>query len=341
MRYQGGGILVLYWGKRGGGSELTSQIKDSLVGQSVKFFTSTREKTTNSDFPAPSSIWEMRKWLQLRRDVVKFCKLHNINAVVFPMASPWDIFLGRRLRSTPSKTIRIVHDARPHLGEFWPTKFWIRWLCKDADRVIFLSAFVAKKLHTYLNLRDQTYLVTQLPIPTLHSHLLEGSAHALINEPLKKRVLFIGRGKKYKGQALLESAWKLLANQDFSLTILGEGHKIDHESEINYIPDWVDTDTFAQQILLSDLVIFPYVEASQSGIIPICHALGRAVLVTDVGGLAEQIEIGVNGFICKSLTPKDLATSIIDAVDALSNITIRPKKSNIDNFVLQILDPEI
>ena len=72
-----------------------------------------------------------------------------------------------------------------------------------------------------------------------------------------------------------------------------------------------------EEISSSDLVIFPYTEASQSGTIPICRALGKPVVVTPVGGLNEQVENRVTGLISTGISSSSLANTIEDAMNAI------------------------
>jgi glycosyltransferase involved in cell wall biosynthesis len=68
-------------------------------------------------------------------------------------------------------------------------------------------------------------------------------------------------------------------------------------------------------------VVFPYIEASQSGTIPICIELGIPVLVTPVGGLAEQVLQSLNGTVCEDLSPSSLSKHIEEILDSTSIFT--------------------
>ena len=62
----------------------------------------------------------------------------------------------------------------------------------------------------------------------------------------------------------------------------------------------------------SDVVVLPYNEATQSGILSIAYGFTKPVIVTDVGGLAELVDENSTGFI---VPPHD--------IPALSNAVIR------------------
>jgi len=47
----------------------------------------------------------------------------------------------------------------------------------------------------------------------------------------------------------------------------------------------------------SDVVVLPYVTATQSGIVQIAYGLNRPVITTNVGGLPEVVKDGKTGFL--------------------------------------------
>ena len=93
--------------------------------------------------------------------------------------------------------------------------------------------------------------------------------------------------------------------------IAGEGFKPNPKHpDIEYKNWWMTREEMLEEISTSDLVVFPYIEASQSGTIPICKALGIPVLVSNLGGLTEQIVVGQDGVVIENLSPHELADSI-------------------------------
>ena len=68
-----------------------------------------------------------------------------------------------------------------------------------------------------------------------------------------------------------------------------------------------------------DLIILPYIEASQSGVIPLAFALGKPVVVTNVGGLKEQVPDGC-GLIIPPNNPKALSDAICELYNNPSKI---------------------
>ena len=297
--------LALYWGRRGGSEPLFDQIIEMCNSSQISVLKSRRPtiRLANGS-SAPISLFYFTKWFTARRSLVKKAVDANVKTVLIVMASPWDLFLGKHLIEHGIEVVRIIHDATPHPGEVFPPKFWIRWLICDSSRIITFSQFVADQLILNYGTNFKRIRVSAFPIPKAGMNL-KGNVHE------SNKILLIGRGKKYQGQKLLEDAWKLVKISEAELIIAGEGfNQSEPISGITYKNKWMSHQEFENEIASSRLVIFPYLEASQSGTIPICNALGVPVIVTPVGGLVEQVSQGKNGVIAKEVSAMALAEAI-------------------------------
>ena len=65
----------------------------------------------------------------------------------------------------------------------------------------------------------------------------------------------------------------------------------------------------------ASVVVLPYIEASQSGIIPIAYSFKKPVIVTNVGSIPEVVENGITGYIVPPKNPELLADSIIKILE--------------------------
>lgn len=131
-------------------------------------------------------------------------------------------------------------------------------------------------------------------------------------------VLFFGRILKYKGIEYLIKAEPLVSSKfpDFKVIIAGDGDFTPYEKMIvnrnhfeiinEYLPDEMVSGLFQR----ASVVVLPYIEASQSGIVPIAYAFKKPVVVTDVGSLSEVVVDGVTGFVVPPKNSEYLADSI-------------------------------
>ena len=297
--------IVVYWGRRGGGLDLFNLFVEECNERSIPIIASARPTVSRQDEQSTGiSFINVRAWFTQRKSLLRQAAEGGIRSVVFIMSSPWDLFLGMRLEKLGVQVVRIIHDANPHPGEKFPPNFWINLLTKDCSRIVTLSNYVARQLTTNHKVDSTKIMVCSFPTPKIQNNQNKKALSS-------KKILLIGRGKKYQGQKLLEEAWDLIDKTDKILVIAGEGFKPNPKHpDIEYKNWWMTREEMLEEISTSDLVVFPYIEASQSGTIPICKALGIPVLVSNLGGLTEQIVVGQDGVVIENLSPHELADSI-------------------------------
>jgi glycosyltransferase involved in cell wall biosynthesis len=305
---------VVFWGKRGGGSAFAEQVYLGGLESSWPVILVQRP-TSSGKFRKGKKLssFQILSWFKERNLLVKSLIASEVNLVTIAMASPWDLFMGKKLMKNGIRVSRVIHDASPHLGEFFPPRFWISLLVKDCERIVVLSRFVAEELVTKYRVEPSMIVVSNLPIGNIDVSKLQANKSG--------QFLLVGRGKKYKGQSLLQKAWQELNTPRHHLLIAGEGFKVEKNGHrILFLDKWLSDEELFQVIFASDVVVFPYLEASQSGLIPICRALKVPVVVTPVGGLPEQVIHGVTGLVADGLGSDDLARSLDNSINIKWNI---------------------
>lgn len=116
----------------------------------------------------------------------------------------------------------------------------------------------------------------------------------------KRVVLFFGYIRPYKGLATLIEAFARLDASDAVLLIVGECyenperyHRLIAASgvadRIGWIAEYVPNEDVPLYYTAADVVVLPYHSGTQSGVQRIAFAFGKPVVVTDVGGLAEDV----------------------------------------------------
>lgn len=305
---------VVFWGKRGGGYSFAEQVY--LGGlESAWPIILVQRPISKSIFRKSEKLssFQILSWLKERNLLIKFLLANEIKLVTIAMASPWDLFMGKKLMKSGIRVSRVIHDASPHPGEFFPPRFWIRLLVKDCERIVVLSRFVAEELITNFRVDPSVIIISSLPIGNIDVSKLKANK--------SDQFLLVGRGKKYKGQSLLQKAWQEFNGTKHRLLIAGKGFKVESNSHrIHFLDKWLSDEELLQVIFASDVVVFPYLEASQSGLIPICRALKIPVVVTPVGGLPEQVIHGVTGLVADGLSSHDLARSLNNSINIKWNI---------------------
>lgn len=171
------------------------------------------------------------------------------------------------------------------------------------------------------------YVVT--PHPTYNAFKMQNISKAKARDFLHISsetpvLLFFGFVREYKGLNYLIDAMPLIKNQipDVSLWIVGDfdDQRDNYIGKINnlglqnnihlvegYIPDQEVEPYFAA----ADLVVLPYISATQSGIAQIAYGFEKPVVVTDVGGLPDVVEDGKTGYIVPSRNSEAIAHAVL------------------------------
>ena len=80
--------------------------------------------------------------------------------------------------------------------------------------------------------------------------------------------------------------------------------------DVRFVDRYVANEEVADFFTAADLVVLPYVSATQSGIAQISLAFDRPVVVTRVGGLPEVVGEGKTGFVVEPGSPEALARAV-------------------------------
>jgi glycosyltransferase involved in cell wall biosynthesis len=133
------------------------------------------------------------------------------------------------------------------------------------------------------------------------------------------RLLFFGRVMAYKGLAHLIDAEPLIADDlaPYKITIAGRGDDMGGYLARMQRPDRFDVrdrripdDETARLFAESDVLILPYVEASQSGVLAIAAAFGLPVIASDVGEIGALVRETGMGLLVPPGDPGALALAI-------------------------------
>jgi glycosyltransferase involved in cell wall biosynthesis len=135
-------------------------------------------------------------------------------------------------------------------------------------------------------------------------------------------LLFCGFVRPYKGlDILLEAMPLVLARRVVHLLVAGEfwNGKATYQEQIDrlsigkavtIVNDYLPNEVLTACITRASVVVLPYRQATQSGIIQLAFGLTKPVITTDVGGLPEVVEHGRTGLIVPPDDPAALAQAI-------------------------------
>jgi glycosyltransferase involved in cell wall biosynthesis len=152
------------------------------------------------------------------------------------------------------------------------------------------------------------------------AHLAELPAVAPPFQTDKRVVLFFGLLRPYKGLDVLMEAWRGI--EDAELWIVGMPRMdvatliADAPPNVRIVPRFVGDAELPAYFARADLVVLPYREIEQSGVLFTALAFGKPLLVSGVGGFAELAERGA----AHAVAPGDPAA----LHDALAGLLANP-----------------
>ena len=245
-----------------------------------------------------------------------------------PFFAPAYRAIARRLRKRGVRIIGVVHNVLPHerhIGD----RFFSKRFIQSCDSVIVLSEGVrqdVRNLAPEINVRLQ-----QHPIYDQFGDAIEKTeARSRLNlDPECRVLLFFGFVRPYKGlDVLLESLYRV-TQQYPSITLLVAGEFYDDISSyqkqiarlglrdnVRLEDRYISSGEVGSYFCAADVIVQPYLSATQSGVIPIARHFNKPVIATDVGGLAEFM--GKNDTVVPAGDSKALADAI------LSNLSRNP-----------------
>jgi glycosyltransferase involved in cell wall biosynthesis len=244
----------------------------------------------------------IRAW---KPDIVHFLSESNV----------WNWLLVRYLKSSP--VVTTVHDLTFHLGDADSRRiprFFANALIKKSDAIIVHGEALRNDAVRLLPVRPEQVNVVPLVPPLLPSFdTSEFAEQANYTKPGDGifRILFFGRIYEYKGLRYLLEAMPIVRKRvkNARLVIAGEGDDI--SGYRNYITDpsyleirnrFIPRPEVAQLFIEADLLVLPYIEASQSGPLMIAMAFGLPVVTTEVGEMPNVVRSADSGLI---VPPKD------------------------------------
>jgi glycosyltransferase involved in cell wall biosynthesis len=259
------------------------------------------------DRPSLRTFWR-DTWLlpaRLRAHADTLAALRPV-AVIVTMNAPFAWPFTRLLQRRGIKVFYIAHDAEPHPGDYAAT--WQRLtqdlLIRSADKVVALSSSVGRRIAEGNPVSHNK--ITVIPLETIYPRQCPSlGRRRSVDEPV--RLLFYGRLLPYKGLDLLARALEpFRRTQNWRLTVAGSGpleadvrRAFADWPQVELRLGWVSQEETAKLFSTHDLLLCPYIEASQSGVVAQGMSWGMPSLVMPTGALPEQIGFGRAGIVAE------------------------------------------
>ncbi|MFA6469644.1 MAG: glycosyltransferase family 4 protein [Bacteroidota bacterium] len=284
----------------------------------------TQEESGEAGIPVPSTvlidsinpfnwIWQGLKLRNRHADLV-------ISTFWLPFLAPSTGTLHMLLRRGKTKTLTILHNLIPHEKRPGDILF-TRWLTMFTDYYIAQSASVEKDLQQFVP--GAKYKRVALPMFSLFKDRIpKREAKKILHVTDEKVILFFGYIRPYKGLHVLIDAMKILKTRmNVRLLVCGEyyGDEEKYRAHMDsagindcttVISDYIPNEKVHLYFSAADVVVQPYISATQSAIAQIAYFFSSPIIATNVGALPEVVIHEKSGLIVPPNDPEALANAI-------------------------------
>jgi len=249
--------------------------------------------------------------------------------------------------------ISLAHNIIPHQNMPFDRKI-TNYYIRQNDAFVVLSSAVSDDLDKF-DAKAKRIIVPH-PVYDIFGKAVDRNEAVKVLElnPGYKYLLFFGLVKPYKGLKYLLEAMPFIKEKlpDVRLIVAGEFYE-DKEKYISLIeklgikdrvllfPGFIPNEQVKYFFSVADIVVQPYLSATQSGITQVAYNFEKPMIVTDVGGLREIVIDGQTGYVVPKEEPAAIANAVVkfygSKTDFRSNVKEIKKKFSWDSFAERVL----
>lgn len=210
-----------------------------------------------------------------------------------------------------------IHDPLHHIGDQGAT---------NTPQAVYNFGFRQADQLIAHNLQMKEIACTALKLPAERIHVIphvqlgEDNVAPTQTTEDENIILFFGRIWGYKGLDYLIRAEPLITSRvpNAKIMIAGEGEDfaryramMQHPENFIVYNEFIPDDQVAAIFQRASVVALPYIEATQSGVVPMAYSYSKPVVATTVGGLPAVVEQGQTGFLVPPRDEQALAAALV------------------------------
>jgi glycosyltransferase involved in cell wall biosynthesis len=229
--------------------------------------------------------------------------------------------------------VATTHDVVPHVGDTLSRKIPVlmsSYSLRRAHRVIAHGEKIKADLMHHYHLPADRIDIIPHGVLSLYRQLLPAtnghgaSSHINgngTNGHHHDDILFFGRIYKYKGLDYLIEAQPSItrAVPEARIIIAGRGDDMDQYTAKFQEPDkfelhnqFIANEQVAELFNRAKVVVLPYIDGSQSGVLQVAYAFGKPVVATRVGSIEEAVDDDRTGLLVPPRDSQALADAIVE-----------------------------
>jgi len=335
-------ILVLFWGKKGGGAHYSLKIAEEFSKrEDLNLFLSLSSYCTISNlfqnlnaetclvntYKSSFGFLNMMFFRRytIRKKLQDFISTNQIDIVIIGMDFFWGDLIFKASCRAAADTIYVVHEPKPHPNEPIIMSFFKKWKIKKsvnrAGKVVVLTHHV--KNYLIEKFRISKNKISVIP-HGIFSYFSADEPKSIqpdkINDVVS--ILYFGRIDYYKGLDILLKAYRILERcvSNIRLEIWGNGDLSMYQDDLNNLSNarvenrWIDESEISDIFQNCDICVLPYRDASQSGIAGIAQQAGIPIVACPSKGLKEQLK-EAGAIFSDDFSPESLASKIEELIN--------------------------
>lgn len=222
----------------------------------------------------------------------------------------------------PIPLVTTVHDVNLHPGDSdtrtlpgWAPELMVR---QSGHIVVHGQGLKQMIIDRYAKPAERVHVLSH---PAIHRYAGMAQQQKMARRAADGtvRVLLFGRIFAYKGLEYLVRAEAMLKDllPNLRITVAGRGDSpwifqplMGEASRYDIRNHFIEDTEVAQLFLDADIVVLPYTEASQSGVLNLAAAFGKPVIVTDTGELRATVQPNGLGVVVPPGDAEQLARAI-------------------------------
>lgn len=250
--------------------------------------------------------------------IKKICKENKIDAVHLLTEDP-SLAFSLKLIKDKHKLYYTVHDLIQHeskaenlikkLVHYLLVERRAKYLIKNIDNLVTSSKVQYEELSKLYERKNVFYH----NFPTLVTESIQnGKKNVPELKDVNNYILFFGRIELYKGIDVLYEEYlqnDLLKSKPLVIAGSGNvyfGRKMENESDVIFINRYIEDDELIDLFTNSYCVVFPYISATQSGVLSLAYYFKKPAIVSNVPFFKECLTDGQEGFIFDINKPNTL-----------------------------------
>lgn len=264
-----------------------------------------------------------------KRIISEYFRKIDIDVSLRVMYHHWSYIVDKAVNAR--SIVTICHNPIMHSDEKKYFRKLYRMHILQSDKVIVLTK-------SYTDLVEKEFGFSQKDILYVPLGRIDEYTKYLpkeINPPYNQdniNFLFFGLIRSYKGLHVLLSAYRKICNlrSNVTLRIVGSGNMEEYRQEISecsnisIVNRYIDDDEVSGYFAGPNVVVvLPYIDASQSGIIQVAYEYENVVIASNTDALKEQLGDGTIGLFFEKGNDNDLVKQMLRVIDGSNIIKIQ------------------